>query len=134
MIQIANSVEPTLMEPETDPETKRAVLLAENEDTIRVDTLGECMVVQRHDTYYGPKLRIEPEDEDEDDQYLLTAPGPQSELLLWEQDRDALKWQVQAEVTAELVDWEQYDICEQCGNPLKTIRHRRRRAIGACTR
>jgi ribosomal protein S27AE len=101
---------------------------AEHEDTIRVDTLGECIVVQRYQTYFGPKLRIEPDDEDT--QYLLTAPGPKSELNLWENVGG--EWDVQAEVSAELMEMKQYEICQYCGEPLKTADHRRRRAVGAC--
>lgn len=114
--------------PETSADSKRVLARAEHEDRIRVETLGECIVVQRSQTYFGPKLRIEPDGEDE--QYLLTAPGPKSELSLWEKDHG--DWEVQAEVSAELVDVEQYDICQYCGEPLKTADHRRRRAIGAC--
>ena len=119
-----------MVRPETSHESKRVMARAEHRDTIRVETLGECLVVQRYQTYFGPKLRIEPNDESEDEQYLLTAPDPKSELHMWE--RDGHDWQVRAEVTAEIVGTEQYEICEQCGEPLKTAAHRRRRAIGAC--
>ena len=120
-----------MTKPETSHESKQVMIRAEHKDTIHVETLGECVVVQRMDTYYGPKLRIEPEDGDE--QYLLTAPGPKFELQLWENDRENFEWRATAEVVAELVDTEQYEICDVCGEAVKTAQHRRRRAIGTCS-
>lgn len=117
-----------MVRPETSHGSKQVMITAEHKDTIAVETLGECVVVQRYQTYFGPKLRIEPKDGGE--QYLLTAPGPKSDLYLWEQED--FEWTVRAEVEAEVIDTEQYDICDVCGEPVRTMQHRRRRAIGAC--
>ena len=121
----------------TEHTTKRALMRAERKDDLRltkVDSIGEdCdvpsigTVVQRVITYYGPKLRIEAGDE----QFLLTAPGPDSEALLWrKEDSD---WKKTAEVQLEFSgSLPQYDICPGCGEPLSTIAHERRAAIGTC--
>ncbi|WP_226042724.1 hypothetical protein [Natrinema sp. DC36] len=109
---------------ETSHGSKTVMMRAEQTDEIRVETLGACEVLQRIPTYYGPKLRIEALEGD--GQYLLHAPGPNGELQLLATDATPLR-----RVRAELVTTKQYDICLECGEPLKTVEHRRRSFIGA---
>lgn len=110
---------------ETSFDSKQVMMRAEHRDEINVETLGVCEVIQRTETYYGPKLRIEVSESGE--QYILHAPGPNSELQLSAPGREPLRT-----VSADLVGTKQYDICPACGEPLKTIEHRRQSHIGAC--
>lgn len=123
--------------PKTNPATKRVLVRAERNDELEitgVDLYFEeislpdvVTVVQRLKTYYGPKLRVEGNGE----QYLVTAPGPDTQALLWQQ-KDA-EWQKAAEICLEFTgSIPQYDLCPDCGEPLATIAHERRAAIGAC--
>lgn len=114
-----------MSEHETSHASKKVMMRAEHGDEIDVETLGVCEVVQRVHTYFGPKLRIEALEGDS--QYLLHAPGPRTELQLSATSGDPLRT-----VGAELVGTKQYDICLECGEPLKTVEHRRRSFIGAC--
>lgn len=123
--------------PRTNPETKRVLVRAEREDKLKITAVDSHLeevsvpdtvtVVQRLMTYYGPKLRIEADDE----QYLVTAPGPDTQALLWHQ-RDSA-WHKAAEIRLDFTgSLPEYDICPDCGEPLSTIAHERRAAIGAC--
>ena len=124
---------------ETPYETKRVFMRAEHKDEIEVwrpgssresdDPLDTAIVVKRSLTYYGPKLRMD--SNDGRDQYLLTAPGPQSRALMWELKDDGWvkKCYVELNFTENLP---QYDICLHCNEPLKTTAHRRRAAVGGC--
>lgn len=122
--------------PETKPETKRVLIQAERKDELEL-TEVDCIedisvpetvtVVQRLMTYYGPKLRVETDDE----QYLITVPGPDTQALLWRQ-KD-LSWHKAAEIRLDFTgSLPQYSTCPECGEPLSTIAHERRAAIGAC--
>lgn len=123
--------------PETNPETKRVLVRAERKDELEITAVDSCFedvsvpdivtVVQRLMTYYGPKLRVEADGE----QYLVTAPGPDTQALLWRQ-RDSA-WHKAAEIRLDFTgSLPEYDICPDCGEPLSTIAHERRAAIGAC--
>lgn len=119
--------------PETDYECKTVALRAEKGDTIKIDGFGEWTVARRHQTYFGPKLILSPAEMDAKLNVQLTAPGPASQLQLWWPNRDSYKWRsgwVEGpEVTAELVDTKQYDICA-CGEPLKSAEHQRQALMG----
>lgn len=123
--------------PKTNPETKRVLVRAERNDELKITAVvsnledinvpNSVKVVQRIMTYYGPKLRVEADDE----QYLVTAPGPNTQALLWRQKDSA--WHKAAEVRLDFTgSLPEYDICPDCGEPLSTIAHERRAAIGAC--
>lgn len=123
--------------PKTNPETKRVMVRAERKDELEITAVDSHLeevsvpdtvtVVQRLMTYYGPKLRVEADDE----QYLVTAPGPDTQALLWHQ-RDSA-WHKAAEIRLDFTgSLPEYDICPDCGEPLSTIAHERRAAIGAC--
>lgn len=101
------------------------MMRAEHGDEIRVDGFGVCEVVQRQLTYYGPKLRIQPEAGDR--QYLLHAPGPSAELELTTPQGETV-----GRYPAALEGTKKYDMCLHCGEPIKTVEHQRRSAIGAC--
>lgn len=114
--------------PVTDTESKRLMLRAERGDTIRIGEYGEFEVKKRTNPYFGPKLILEPEHSDYPIS-MLTAPGPASDLQLWfsESDEEGFRtgWTQIAEVSAELVDQKQYDICA-CGEPIKNAEHQKR--------
>jgi hypothetical protein len=128
----------------TDHFSKKVMLRAERRDSIsildvitrfrRASTVpSEVMVVRRTSPYFGPKLILS----DEQQEYMLTAPGPKSELYLWEpvttDDGERKDWQKLAEVTATFADDQpQYDLCPECGQPMQTIEHERRAAVGRC--
>lgn len=90
-------------------------------------------IVRRSEPYYGPKLTLKAHDQ----AFLLTAPGPQSQLLLWasklSNDGQIMDWDQLAEVTARLTDdLPPYSFCPQCGEPLKTLKHEIRAELGCC--
>lgn len=125
--------------PETTHSTKRVFIRAEHNDDIRIsDTISRfadvdipdiATVIKRDMTYYGPRLRIEGNNNEK--QYLLTAPGPEKEAILWDQSNAS--WREVAEVSLEFEgSLPQYEICPHCNEPLSTVAHRRRSAIGAC--
>lgn len=93
----------------------------------------QATIVQRTVPYYGPKLMLH----DTGRNYLLTAPGPNSQLHLWsssltEQGRRN-GWDRLAEVTARLAeDLPSYETCPQCGEPLKTLKHEKQAELGCC--
>lgn len=121
----------------TTTDTKRVFLRAERGDKLRVldeievltdiEYPSEFTVVQRQMTYYGPRLRVESEDE----QYLLTSPGPDSQAMLWvHRDFD---WRQALEVTLEFTgELPQYEICPACGETVSTMAHERRAILGTC--
>ena len=126
---------------ETTYLTKRVLMRAEHKDELEMHEASasdyngnipeRVVVVKRDQTYYGPRLRVEPLDADE--QYILTIPGPKSEAILWHLT-DA-GWKEMVEVSLDFGESiPQYDICLYCNEPLSTVAHRRRAAVGACQR
>ena len=111
-------------EQSTSHTSKTVMMRAESTDTIHVDTLGDCEVIQRDMTYFGPKLYIESND---GENFILYAPGPRSELQLTDLKKNPVR-----KVTAELVDVKKYDICPYCNEPIKGVHHRTRTLIGNC--
>ena len=126
---------------ETSYSTKRVLMRAEHKDEILLygastssrtkDIPKNVIVVKRDLTYYGPKLRIESLDDGE--QYFLTVPGPETEAMLWELVDTG--WQKMAKVSLEFGESvPKYDFCLHCNEPLSTVAHRRRAAVGACAK
>lgn len=131
-------------DPVTTYDSKMVALRAERHDEIKVVTIendhqpgihipASFIVAQRTDTYYGPKLLLDSGTRN----YLLTVPGPGSQMLLWIGDTgpDSFRegWSKLAEVSVEFGDeLPQYDICHYCGEPLKTLEHERMAGIGEC--
>ncbi|MFC7213702.1 hypothetical protein ACFQO4_06350 [Saliphagus sp. GCM10025334] len=124
---------------ETTHSTKQVFMRAEHEDRILINRVidnphsekipNTATVLKRDITYYGPRLRIE--DLTDNNQYLLTAPGPETEAMLWQKVNS--NWQKIAEVSLKLDEaLPKYDICPHCNEPLSTVAHRRRSVIGAC--
>ena len=130
--------------PTTDYGSKMVMLRAERHDEIHVseirtqiqqgaDIPSKATVVKRSTPYFGPKLVLT----DDEQSYLLTAPGPDTQLLLWvgneSDDGERYGWNKLAEVTAQFADDQpQYDLCPECGQPMQTIEHERKAAVGQC--
>lgn len=130
--------------PATEYDSKMVMLRAERGDNIQIvdvvtrlgqhdDIPSETTVVKRTTPYFGPKLVLTTDDES----YLLTAPGPDTQLLLWcgnyLDDGERYGWEKLAEVTAQFADDQpQYDLCPECGQPMQTIEHERKAAVGRC--
>jgi hypothetical protein len=131
-------------EPVTEYSSKMVMLRAERHDIVQildvhsrfrqsVDIPSEATVKKRSTPYYGPKIVLSGEDRS----YLLTAPGPDSHLILWKgkylDDGERYGWEKLAEVSAQFADDQpQYDLCPECGNPLQTLEHERKAAVGRC--
>lgn len=131
--------------PKTNADSKGVMLKAEHRDTVHVGSVEDqfleeysvpdsLRIKQRTITYFGPKLLAENEDGTE---FLLTAPGPGSQLMLWVgKDNTRGKregWIQLAEVSARLPDSiDKYHLCPQCGDPLKTADHERQASLGMC--
>lgn len=102
-----------------------------------IDIPDALSVVERRAKYYGPELLVHAKLNGVDHNYLLTAPGPDSYLILWaaETDEENFRenWRVLAEVRATLaVDQPSYEICPDCGKPMKSIEHEQKAALGMC--
>ena len=131
-------------EPITEYSSKMVMLRAERHDTVQilevysrfrqsVDIPSEVTVKKRSTPYYGPKIVLS----GENCSYLLTAPGPDSHLILWKgnylDDGERYGWEKLAEVAAQFADDQpQYDLCPECGTPLQTIEHERKAVVGRC--
>lgn len=139
-----------MREPATDHHSKKVMIAAERKDHIQItdttqrfdDTVAipdEVSVLKRTDPYYGPKLLVHATIDGEDVNYLLTAPGPDSQLYLWagEMNDAGMRegWYKAAEVTAALApDQPPYETCRQCGELIKSIWHERMSVLGMCKR
>lgn len=129
--------------PITDPESKTVMLRAERHDEIdisvveRIGAHGEipesAKVVKRTNPYFGPKLVLHHGTTN----YMLTAPGPDTQLLLWAPRTNAnglrYGWKKLAEVIASFAAQQpQYDLCPVCGDPVRSLEHERQAGIGGC--
>jgi len=140
-----HGAEDTVRHPSTDQGSKSVMLRGELQDEVEIlsverklsegHSIPETVTVrQRTNTYYGPKLLTIAESGRE---YLLTAPGPDSYLLLWGEDlhqqAGRTGWVEVAEVRGQLADDQgRYHLCHQCNEPLKTAEHQRLASIGQC--
>ncbi len=133
-------------ETETGPTTgyssRKVMLRSERRDQISIDSIEQrfsdaeipdCLtVVERTNTYFGPELLLAEGDQN----YLLTAPGPDTHLLLWREivnDRGfRQQWSRIAEVQAIIDDTTPYEVCDQCGYPIRTEEHERLSTLGRC--
>lgn len=131
--------------PVTDSRSKSVMLRAERKDRIVITDVDEMYdvgggipdeftVARRTQPYFGPKLLLDTGAEN----YMLTAPGPNSQLLLWSpvkhEDGGREGWRKMAEVQADFGDeLPQYDICSACNEPIKTMEHQREAAFGVCS-
>jgi len=130
---------------ETEHDSKKVMLHGERHDTITVkaviaQTAGTeevpetLQITRRQDTYHGPELELEADGA----HWLLTAPGPDMQLLLWkgiETDGGYIEgWGKVAEIKASITGYEQYELCPCCNQPLRTLEHEREAATGTCNR
>lgn len=129
--------------PETNYDSRKVMLRAERKDTIEIAEIVRPIVIteppsfdltltERTATYFGPELRLAGEDAN----YLLTAPGPNTHLVLWKEETDErgyrTDWTQLAEVKAKIVEMPQYDICSQCETPIRSAEHERQAKLGQC--
>lgn len=135
--------------PVTNSASKKVMLRAERNDEIEFTEVvrhlstdhrvpNGASVLQRSATYYGPGLLLHTEFNNRDFNYQLTAPGPDTHLYLWGSETDEQEfrksWFKLAEVKARFADQQpQYDICSDCGEPIKTLEHERSAAFGQCS-
>lgn len=132
--------------PATDARSKQVMLRAEYRDTVEVTAWvsggrgdgwpDEYTVTERKTTYFGPVLTLHAAVDGEDQQYRLTCPGPDTQLVLWKAllDNEGFikSYHPIAEVRAKIVDVEQYFVCDHCGEPIQTAWHERLSAFGEC--
>lgn len=128
--------------PSTDAESRKTILRTERKDTIGIsnvlqkfydaDIPESFTVVERTETYYGPELLLAADGRN----YRLTAPGPDTQLLLWGESTNEREyresWVRLAELQVFIDGTPQYDICDQCGAPIRSKEHERLSAIGRC--
>lgn len=135
------------LRPTTSHDSKTVVLAAERGDNIEINRVIETFhnevvpdsvtVMKRDSTYYGPKLLVHAEIGGEDLNFLLNAPGPASELMLWAAETISGKgissWYRLAEVQARLAEEQSsFEICPQCKNPVRSVEHERMATLGMC--
>jgi ribosomal protein S27AE len=134
-----------IAEPVTEYDSKMVMLRAERHDNISIsnvvnrirqaeDIPSNLTVVRRTTPYFGPKLVLA---SSSDRNYMITAPGPDSHLLLWSPiesaNGDREGWTKLAEVEAKFIDDQpKYDLCPECGEPMQTLEHERKAAVGRC--
>ena len=107
-------------EPATTNQNKTVMLRAEKGDHIVIGG-DRYKVIRRTHTYYGPSLMLRQDGQ----RHKLFAPSPARQLELWEHcdDHAAGGYRKLAEVDAELEEGKQYDICSNCGEPIRTAEH-----------
>lgn len=133
----------------TDADSKTVMLAAERGDSIRIteivsrrincDLPDVVEVLRRSEPYYGPKIFALGSVNDEERNFILTAPGPGSQLMLWMDDiatnGKRRGWVEAAEVTASLaVEQPPYERCSECGEIIRSIEHERAALSGQCSR
>jgi len=122
----------------TTTDTKRVFLRANKGDEIKIvdikqrfenkDIPESFKIVQRQETYYGPKIRVEGPSE----QWFLSSPARDLEGILWHIEE--MDWVRTAEVELDFTgELPQYDICSYCGEPIKTTEHETAAYLGTCT-
>jgi hypothetical protein len=146
---IGTETNPIVNGPITDSDSKTVMVAAERGDEIHISEViskvegmeipDEFSVIQRTDTYYGPKLFVHSRVEGEERNFLLTAPGPDSQLRLWTEEMSSTDkrkgWSKAAEVTAVLpAEQPPYGRCEECGELIRSVEHERAALTGNCNR
>lgn len=131
-------------EPVTEYASKKVMVGSERGDCILISEAVETApeievplrleVIRTIETYYGPELLLVGHS---GQNFKLTAPGPDTHLLLWtaETNEDGFceGWNPVAEVVAEFgQSMTTYDFCDSCGEPIRSIEHERVALIGEC--
>lgn len=127
-------------------ESRTVMLRAERGDQLEITQVVEALtngrkvpasvtVQERIQRYYGPTLVAT---ELSSEQYFrITAPGPDSNLLLWrsvQSNTGDASWCRAAEITARFMNERPtYDICQECGEPIKTYEHARQALFDLCS-
>jgi hypothetical protein len=137
-------------DPKTDSDSKTVAIAGERHDTIEITNVverfepeapipAELSVIRREQRFYGPELLLHSEINETNQNFLLTAPGPTDQLRLWAAQRiDENRrsgWTAVADIQAALsVEQPPYEVCEQCGEEIRTIEHERMSVLGRCQR
>ncbi len=137
-------------EPKTDSDSKTVLIAGERNDRVEITNIvsqidsettipSELSILRRSQRYYGPELLLHSKIDGADRNFLLTAPGPTDQLQLWAaQQTDGSRrqgWTAIAEVHAVLAaEQPPYEVCDQCGEEIRTIEHERMSVLGRCQR
>lgn len=139
------------LHPTTDGDSRQVMLAANRHDNIIITDVVEryrdthtvpesVSVIQRNLRYYGPELMVHTEVDGFNRNYLFIAPGPVDELQLWgdvltDDGQYRSNWVLVADITAVLADDQpNYEICDQCGGPIRTLDHEQAAIFGECRR
>lgn len=136
------------LRPTTSSDSKFVILTAERGDYIDITEVTNLLesnaevpsmvsVIRRDSTYYGPKVLVRSETGSGNRHFMLSAPGPTSELILWAaeitEDDYYESWSSIAEVKASMGDQQgPLKICSECSNPIHSIEHERMAELGLC--
>lgn len=129
-------------EPVTDRNSRTVMLRAERRDSLEITEVeqrfgsyeipSKFTVVQRTETYFGPELLLAANERN----FLLTAPGPDTHLLLWSEHVNErgyrTDWTRFAEVRVSIDETPQYETCDQCGKSIRSEEHERLSTLGRC--
>lgn len=137
-------------DPETNSDSKTVLIAGERDDNVGITNIvsrydtdaivpSELSIIRREERYYGPELLLHASIDGVDQNYLLIAPGPTEQLQLWAAQRTDKNsrdgWIAVAEVQAALsAEQPPYEICDQCGEEIRTIQHERMAVLGRCQR
>lgn len=138
------------LQPRTDGDSRRVMVVANRNDQIEImqvnhrheesfEIPAHVTVLQRQLRYYGPELMVHSGMDEVDQNYLITAPGPDANLHLWggvlTPNNKRENWVRIADITAKLADSQpKYETCNQCGDPIKTLDHEQAALVGECRR
>lgn len=133
-------------EPVANYRTKTALLEATTGDELIITEIHEGArhipeefeVSSRTNTFYGPTLDVRPTDNHDREQHgwEITCPGPQSHAILWKpvvDDEGHIQTRVKlAKVSLRIYNVAGYDLCPDCGEPIKDPMHRSVSMLGQC--
>lgn len=128
---------------------KDVMLRAEPKDIVEITTVHSgarriperLKVVKRTNTFHGPVIKCQKADEDDfggqEHGWELTIPGPKSHMVLWKAVVDTegyVHTRIRySTVSATIRNVAAYDICKQCGEPIKDPMHRSVALFGDCS-
>lgn len=126
---------------------KDVMLRAEPKDIIEITSVHSgarriperLKVVRRTNTFHGPVINASAADEfdGQEHNWEFTIPGPKSHIVLWKAvtNHDGfVQTRVRySTVSATIRNVAAYDVCKQCGEPIKDPMHRSAALFGHCS-